>query len=273
MPAAYTHYRFGKDVLNCLPLTCKKILTENRALFDIGLHGPDILFYYKPLSHNPVNRLGYGMHERPADEFFRKAADLYKNTEDPDAFRSYLYGFICHFALDSACHPYIEKMEHDSGLSHAEIETELERHFMLIDRKDPASYIPIGHIHATDEASRIIAPCFEPLAPADILASLKGMIRSHKLLHAPKNPKRNILYLGLRLAGKYDSMQGLIMKPEANEACGNYCLLLGKLYREAVTVASSLIRQYAGVLNGAGDLSPRFSFTFGAGDGWKELLI
>ena len=81
---------------------------------------------------------------------------------------------------------------------------------------------------------------------------MKGMIRSHNLLHAPKKAKRDVLYLGLRLAGKYDSMQGLVMKPDANEACGNYCLLLGKLYSE---------------------LSPRFSLTFGAGESWKELLI
>ena len=144
---------------------------------------------------------------------------------------------------------------------------------MLIDRKDPASYVPIEHIHATEEASRVIAPCFEALSPEDVKASLKGMIRSHKLLHAPSGHKRNILYLGLRLAGKYDSMQGLVMKPDTNEACGSYCLLLDKLYREAVTVASSLIRQYAGVLSGDGELSPRFSLTFGAGESWKELLI
>ena len=273
MPAAYAHYRFGKDVIDCLPLTCRNLVTENRSLFDIGLHGPDILFYHRPLSHDPVNRLGYGMHERPAAEFFQRAAMLYRTSDAPDALRAYLYGFICHFALDSTCHPYIEKMEHDSGLSHAEIETELERHFMLIDSKDPASYVPIEHIQATEEASRVIAPCFGSLAPEDIKASLKGMIRSHNLLHAPKKAKRDVLYLGLRLAGKYDSMQGLVMKPDANEACGNYCLLLGKLYREAVTVASSLIRQYAGVLSGGSELSPRFSLTFGAGESWKELLI
>ena len=145
---------------------------------------------------------------------------LYRTSDAPDALRAYLYGFICHFALDSTCHPYIEKMEHDSGLSHAEIETELERHFMLIDRKDPASYVPIEHIQATEEASRVIAPCFGSLAPEDIKASLKGMIRSHNLLHAPKKAKRDVLYLGLRLAGKYDSMQGLVMKPDANEASG-----------------------------------------------------
>ena len=123
---AYAHYRFGKDVIDCLPLTCRNLVTENRSLFDIGLHGPDILFYHRPLSHDPVNRLGYGMHERPAAEFFQRAAMLYRTSDAPDALRAYLYGFICHFALDSTCHPYIEKMEHDSGLSHAEIETELE---------------------------------------------------------------------------------------------------------------------------------------------------
>ena len=35
-----------------------------------GLHGPDILFYYKPLRANAVNQIGFGMHARPAAEFF-----------------------------------------------------------------------------------------------------------------------------------------------------------------------------------------------------------
>ena len=45
MPAAYTHYRFGRDVLRLLPPEKRQIIASHRALYDIGLHGPDIFFF------------------------------------------------------------------------------------------------------------------------------------------------------------------------------------------------------------------------------------
>ena len=41
--------------------------------FLIGLHGPDILFYYHVLTNNKVNAVGFGTHARPAKEFFAPA--------------------------------------------------------------------------------------------------------------------------------------------------------------------------------------------------------
>ncbi len=278
MPAAYAHYRFGREVTECLPFVYRKTIEKHQALYDIGVHGPDILFYYRPLSSNEVNQSGYAIHDKPAAEFFERAAGLYQHSEDPEALKAYLYGFICHFALDSACHPYIEKMEKESGLTHTDLETELERFFMLKDGIKPEEYIPIQHIHPSDEAGGIIAPCFGCVAPEQIVSSLKWMIFIHRLFHAPeqngqKINKRKLLYLALKLIRKYDSMQGLIMKPEPEAVCGNYCILLNNLYTEAVTVASSLIQNYTNVLENSVPLSPRFSISFGPGESWNELYI
>ena len=52
MPSTYAHYRFGQEVLKELPNDIKKIIIENKELYDIGLHGPDLLFYYLPLKNN-----------------------------------------------------------------------------------------------------------------------------------------------------------------------------------------------------------------------------
>ena len=273
MPAAYAHYRFGKEVETCLPYLYKKTIEKHHELFDIGLHGPDILFYYHPLSSNEINKTGYAMHDIPAASFFEKTAAIWRNSEQKDALKAYLFGFICHFSLDSTCHPYVEKMIDLSKLSHNEIETELERYFMLKDHIEPASYIPIQHIHASHDNSKVIYSCFENLSEADIFASLQGMIRCHKLLHASSSFKRNILYTGLKISGHYDSMQGLIMKPEPDPRCEDYCGLLDKMYTEAVTVAVSLIQQYSNVLEHDVPLSPRFQKTFGAGENWQQLFI
>ena len=98
-------------------------MENNRELFDIGLHGPDILFYYKALKSNPVPAgQGYALHDKMADQFFSHAAQIISKTDDSAAARAYMYGFICHFALDSECHKYIEKMIQVSGISHSERE-------------------------------------------------------------------------------------------------------------------------------------------------------
>ena len=49
MPTTYAHYKFGKEVMSALPRPLQNSIENKRALFDIGLHGPDILFYYKAL--------------------------------------------------------------------------------------------------------------------------------------------------------------------------------------------------------------------------------
>lgn len=73
MPSTYAHYCFGKAVYRRLPQEIQEEIKAYSPLYMTGLHGPDILFYYKPLKPNAINRIGYGMHGRPAVEFFEKA--------------------------------------------------------------------------------------------------------------------------------------------------------------------------------------------------------
>ena len=68
-------------------------------MYLIGLHGPDILFYYQPLMKNRVSGLGHQVHQREAAEFFCQAVVKYQ--EEPTAqMLSYLLGFGCHYILD-----------------------------------------------------------------------------------------------------------------------------------------------------------------------------
>ena len=134
MPTTYTHYRFGKDVLDALPRRIRTAMETNRELFDIGLHGPDILFYYRALIPNSVSGQGYGMHKQMADLFFERAKKVIADADDKTMSRAYIYGFICHFALDSECHPYVEKMIQKSGIGHSEIEMEFDRYLLIEDK-------------------------------------------------------------------------------------------------------------------------------------------
>ena len=73
MPSTYAHYRFGQDVLKALPAKYRDTLLQEEDLFNIGLHGPDLLFYYKPFSHHPLHAEGGRMHRLTGREFFTEA--------------------------------------------------------------------------------------------------------------------------------------------------------------------------------------------------------
>ncbi|MCI8836391.1 MAG: zinc dependent phospholipase C family protein [Ruminococcus sp.] len=273
MPTTYAHYKFGRDVISALPRSLQHSIENNRELYDIGLHGPDILFYYKVTSKNHVNAAGYHLHDQFADVFFRQAADIIKQSANPDAAQAYIYGFICHFALDSECHKYIEKMIQVSGISHAEIEMEFDRLLLTEDFINPVSYLASRHIHPTKKNAEIIAPFFDGITTEEVEKTLSSMISVHKLLLAPKPLKRNFLFLGMRLAGLYASHHGMVMSLEANPACQDYCRLLKKLYAGAVPLAAGLILKYQKMLLQNAALPERFHETFGPGEKWESLPL
>ncbi|MCD8326229.1 MAG: hypothetical protein LUC90_05955 [Lachnospiraceae bacterium] len=45
MPTTYTHYKFGTEVIKALPAPLRARAEQYRELYDIGQHGPDILFW------------------------------------------------------------------------------------------------------------------------------------------------------------------------------------------------------------------------------------
>ena len=162
MPSTYAHYVFGKKVLQSLPPELSALARGHRQLYDIGLHGPDILFYYRALTVNKVNSVGFGMHARPARGFFAPAKQ--RLAALPASLRAgaeaYLLGFVCHFALDSACHGYIEHKIAVSGVTHTEIESEFDRSLLLAQGIEPLSARLTGHIVPSAENAAAIAPFF-----------------------------------------------------------------------------------------------------------------
>ena len=58
MPAFYAHYKFGQMVKNKLPAKYQRLLEDYQDLYEIGLHGPDILFFYHPIIRHPITQIG-----------------------------------------------------------------------------------------------------------------------------------------------------------------------------------------------------------------------
>ena len=117
MPSTYAHYRLGQQVRRELEGNERKIIEKYPQLYLIGLHGPDILFYYKPLRPNPVNQIGYDLHGHSGKEFFERAKNIINSQKEKEPFLAYTYGVLNHFALDVSCHGYIDEKIAASGIS------------------------------------------------------------------------------------------------------------------------------------------------------------
>lgn len=79
MPAGYAHYIFGQKVLAMLDEQHQNIINNHIELYNIGIHGPDILFYYHALSDHPIKKMGSILHQKEAFEFFQMLKMLSKN--------------------------------------------------------------------------------------------------------------------------------------------------------------------------------------------------
>ena len=125
MPTTYAHYIFGSEVLYLLPEKYREIAEKYRSLYDTGVHGPDILFYYDALKKNEVVSYGRRMHFTPARDFFENAKKVYESHEDKEAMMAYILGFLTHFAFDSTAHGYVDRKAEVSEVTHNRVESEL----------------------------------------------------------------------------------------------------------------------------------------------------
>ena len=102
MPAVYTHYIFTKEVYSKLKLSTKNQIKNELDLFEIFGKSFDILFF----SDSKLGHLAYNFN---INLYFKNIL-LYirkNNLQNDEKVLSYLYGSICHYILDSICHPYV----------------------------------------------------------------------------------------------------------------------------------------------------------------------
>lgn len=262
MPTTYAHYKFGEELKkNASP----GVLTPIRKypeLFQIGLHGPDILFYYKILSKNKINKIGSHMHTLPGRDFFEKAAMVIKRKGFDEAYLSYTLGFLCHFVLDVTCHGYVNQKVKEGIGDHLEIEAELDRELLLRDGKNPETSILTEHLKADPKNAKVICDFFEEVSEEEIRRSIKEMIFLLNLLVPGGKTKRKLLDISLKMAGKYEAYQGLIIRKEGRKECEEAVLHLLHLFEEAKERIFRLSEEYIEYLYGKKELDSVYELNF-----------
>ena len=161
MPTTYAHYAYGQDVYRMLSPKLQSKIRPYINYYNIGVHGPDILFYYRSISKNAVNQYGVKVHDEPMRCFLCHAFSVFKRQRRKGAAFAYLAGFMTHYILDSTCHPYIRQRMKETGISHAEMETDWDYMMMQRDYRNPLHYKVVRHIRTGLAYSSVIGPYYD----------------------------------------------------------------------------------------------------------------
>lgn len=262
MPALYAHNRFGKEVFERLDGELKEVIKNHYNQFRVGLQGPDIFFFYKPWKKNKVSELGYRMHDESAYTFFERGAELVKKQGKHSREYAYLLGFLCHFILDSECHPYVNSMEKQIEVSHLKIESEYEKMLLRKDKRNPFSY-PIAKYIATDAATvYAIHKVFEQVQEKEIKEALQTYRYIKKLLTTPRKAQQKSVKAILKTAGLYKTYAGLLHDFQDEERCEETNQELDQRFENAITVAVQMMKNFESTVAGNTELDQRFDRIF-----------
>lgn len=136
MPGFAVHYLFGEETLSVYNYNLiKKSISRYRDVYNLGLQGPDMFFYFFLSPIFLKKNLGSVMHRTGIGEFKKNYIDRInkiRNREKKMIAISYFAGFIGHCTLDKICHPYVYAMtdyddeDKDYFGRHVELETEID---------------------------------------------------------------------------------------------------------------------------------------------------
>lgn len=256
MPASFTHQQFGNQVLTKIDdPKISTMIKNNLDYYNLGLQGPDILFFYRPLKSNYVNALGNRMHQEIATEFFSNAKKLINN----EAMMAYIFGFINHFILDSECHHYVDQTMTNKNISHYAIERDLDCRLMQINQVSFNSY-PAKSIKINKKMATTIAPFFN-LRDETIYSSLKYFKMINWLFFCKSDLKRKIIIKGMTLAKAKTYTDMVILKqPEAKITDDINHLI--DLFNNAINIAAKEIIGYYQFLIDKQEISNRFNYNY-----------
>lgn len=241
MPSGYAHYRFGTQIISLLPADVRGPILRNRALFDMGLHGPDFLFFHHFLKKTPLYHLGSAYHQKSGQDFFTQACAHAKQNPSEGAF-AYLYGMLAHYCLDSHCHPFVYDMTDDTGLSHSELETEFDRHLMSLDGiKKPHEANISKHLKLNKAEFQIVAGFYPEASVKDITRCIRSMALSQQLLTIPTPLGHGIVVTFTWVAGGNTS--GKVMTVGPDPKCDHLDQKLLELYEQALKQYPALLEQ------------------------------
>lgn len=108
MPAYSTHCIFAKEMMPFLRQNADFEINENAVL--IGTQGPDIFFFHRIfpwMKGKSFRKIGSLLHRARPSDILDAMREYCNFSQNKCIAKSYIYGFILHYALDRKCHPFV----------------------------------------------------------------------------------------------------------------------------------------------------------------------
>lgn len=257
MPSNYAHYRFGAAMLSAMPADLRRAANRFRQLYDMGLHGPDIFAYLPRVPGSKSNGLSGKFHSLTGAEFFGRVCRNLR-LEPSEAGIAYLYGLLCHYCLDSACHGYLAEQSAACGVSMREAATEFDRFLLELDGKLPAHAQDISlHMQLTPGECETVARFYPGVRTAQIRNGVRSMALVTRLLASNSRP---LLQTALKMAPGQG--EDAIMASGPNPLCSHMDAPLLVLYEQAAERFPELLLQLNAHLTYNAPLGEAFSHKF-----------
>ncbi len=260
MPSLYAHLRFGRDVFKCIPPYEKKIISSYRELYSWGLLGPDIFFYYQPFGLK--NSIAGEIHSKAGIDFFTKTGKKIVSSNFSPEMTAYVYGFICHFALDIQCHEHIYSKHDISGFSHFMIENEFDRMLLYHDGYTPAYTKFTADLVPDKSSSYTITRIFRGLSSVQMLKAQRRCLALNFPVLAPFDLKYRLLSFFVRHKGSYRAENGIVTARSLPHRYLDSNHIMLKSYYRAVKIAAELISDYYDNISGSKKWSQFYNYNF-----------
>lgn len=254
MPANYTFHRFGADALRRLPGSAQQPIQRFRRMYNGGLHGTDLFFYFSPMAATPVGRLYGSFAGMTGETFFARAAEhLKKNPSEGGT--ACLYGLLAWYCLNSQLAPLLNEAVSDGVLHRVELEVELDRYLLGLDGKTPAHTQDISSLLKLTQGECVtLSGFYPPATPANVLTAQRKMVRWTRRM---ASRKRWFVKLLLKLTRKDFRYQ--LMADHANHKCLHLDKPMLECYERALEMYPEMAQRLTQFLKNGTPLGEDFS--------------
>lgn len=259
MPSYYTHFYFAQKCAERFPAKLKEIVDANRKYYDLGSGGADVLFFYKPYKKNDIRSYGSYLHRENFISQMQRFKECADGSCHSDRDIAYLVGYFTHFVLDSAAHPYIDKVVSENVEKHFVIETDYERKLLIKNGLDPYSNKYI--VKTGDEDVIETVSKYMNTTPKIIKNTLKDRRKFIGIISSQNKLVRSFLKFAFKISGNPAGFDVLVQGRE-NPRCEAVRERLDAIIATALGDIERLSAEFFEYISSSSQLGERFDCDF-----------
>lgn len=203
MPCLYAHDVFGEKVKREVPKQIRQCIEKYEDCYKWGLQGPDFMFFCNMPTGKKIKKMGTRMHKQSFHTYLQKVIPIVKEKGEDSKEMAYLLGFLCHFMLDSACHPYVNAWK-EEGYTHADTEKAFDQYLVKLNEKVPGEYPFYELLPLNKDTFQVLNHMYPWVNRFYIYGSMLLYVMAKRVFYAPSNKKRTFL---TRITKKFNVYQ------------------------------------------------------------------